>query len=94
MCPQSATDITKAYDETKLHLTATIFIIGMTFGASFSNEKLPLHWWETALWKRLARGTVAVAVYALILFIFCNNFFFRLARQPKNLNSTNTMERL
>jgi len=51
------------YNNLKLNLTSAIFVVSVTFGIAFSNERLPSYWWETNILKRIIMGIIAVACY-------------------------------
>ncbi len=45
-------------------------MIGMTFGAAYSNQRLPQYWWETSVLARVARGVLVMGAYAGVLAAF------------------------
>jgi len=59
-----------AYDNSKENLSTAAFTIGMAFGAAYSNERLPLYWWNSNLGVRLVRGVISILVYAAIVYSF------------------------
>ena len=58
-------------DETLSQIGILFYLVGMTFGCSYSLLKIDcIDWVRTRLHKRLIRGFVAIVIYCLFLLFF------------------------
>lgn len=63
-------DISNAYDNTKINLASVTFLIGMSFGGPLSNERIPLYWWKSKYILRAVRGAISLLAYSTVTILF------------------------